>query len=628
MNVHQSRKNPGNLCENEGQRIGKEFAAAPSFGFAPLRDCRRPITAARLTKKGRPLGGVTGSQALRIFLLGAVFVFSNPLSINQGGVHAREFDRTSASPTLGGSSPSSIRADRAEEIFDLASSFRVEKQFMSLPGAEAQPSESEHPAQESEQPAQPAAPDARPPNEIDQYLWSVYQRSGTKRDSTGDFTWKDEAAAARLGLLTKEYVIGGMDPDFRKLLYDLGHAMDGDGIHWTILSAFRDDYRQGLAAGFKAHRGYSFHGGSVATGGYGHGCAADLGGSDGSTDSNNMVWKWLDQHGEQFRIYRPMRQIDPAHIQPSGGWHERAAELRDKRVEIRRADLPAGTANTVVDGHVFPVVASHSGVSEAQFECVRSHRHSVEHVRTAGLLSHLKPRMARVLDRTHRHARWRMVADIRDLQKRPGAEALPNTDEIRRNAKLQTLADIRSPEKRPGAEALPNTDEIRRNAKLRTLADIRSPEKRPGAEALPNTDEIRRSAKLRTAADIRNPERRRGAEALPNTDEIRRSAKLRTVADIRSPEKHPAAEPLLNTDEAHRNTKLRTVADIRNPQKRPAAEPLLNADRTHRNARSRMLADIRSLQRRPPAEAVRRHARSKAHLHFVGPVFDAAGRRS
>ena len=357
MTVQKSRKNPVNLCENDSRRIGKEFAAAPSFGFAP-RDCRCPIIAARSTRRGRPPGGVTGSQALRILLLGAVFAFSDPLSVSQGEVQARAFDSTAAAPMIGGWWRTLVRPDRAGDTSRSAPGVQVEKQPMSLPGAEAQPSESEKQAQDSEHPAQatpnpvlptpnaaqatptppapnaaeaapsatqPApkaaqatAPGARRVNEIDEYLWNVYLRSGTKRDSTGDFTWKDEAAAARLGLLTKEYVIGGMDWDFRELLYDLGHAMDADGINWTILSAFRDDYRQGIASGFKAHRGYSFHGGSIATGGYGHGCAADLAGSDGS-DSSDAVWKWLDQHGEQFRIHRPMRQSDPAHIQPFGG---------------------------------------------------------------------------------------------------------------------------------------------------------------------------------------------------------------------------------------------------------------------------------------------------------------------
>jgi hypothetical protein len=304
--------------------------------------------------------------------------------------------------------------------------------------------------------------------------------------------------------------------------------MDADGINWTFLSAFRDDYRQGIASGFKAHRGYSFHGGSVATGGYGHGCAADLAGSD--PDSSDDVWKWLDQHGEQFRIRRPMRQSDPAHIQPFGGWHDVASQLRDKRVGFSLANLPSGTP----DAEVVP----HSDISDAQYECVRSHRRGAEHLRTAGLSGHLKPHMVRVFDRTHRHGRWRMLADIR------------------------------------------------------------------------------------------NPEKRRGAETSPDTDELRRNVKLRTAADIRNPEKRPAAETLLHTDETRRNARLRpAVADIRSPQKRPAAESLLNAERTHRNGRSRF-ADMRGPQRRPAAEALRRHARSKAHLHFVGPLFDSTRKRS
>jgi hypothetical protein len=533
--------------------------------------------------------------------------------MSHGEVHAREFDSISATPMIGGWWRTLVRPHRAGETPRPAPGVQVEKQPTSLPGADAEPAESdkqaqdsEHPSQATPNPAQPApsaaeaapnltepvpkaaeaAPNAtqptpnaaqptpkavqattpagrRPLNEIDEYLWSVYERSGTKRDSTGDFTWKDEAAAARLGLLTKEYVIGGMDRDFRELLYDLGHAMDADGIRWTILSAFRDDYRQGIAAGFKAHRGYSFHGGSIATGGYGHGCAADLAGSD--PDSSDDVWKWLDQHGEQFRIHRPMRQSDPAHIQPFGAWHDVAVQWRDKRVGFSLANLSSGGANTEVDGHVSPAIVPHSDISDAQYECVRSHRRGAEHLRTAGLTSHQKLRMVRVFDRHHRHGRWRMLADIGSL------------------------------EKRPGAEASPDIDEPRRSPKLRTAADVRSQEKRPGAEASPDIDEPRRSPKLRTAADIRNPEKR------------------------------PTAEPLLNTDETRRNARLRTVADMRNPQKRP--ESLLNAERTHRNDRSR-LADRGGPQKRAAAEALRRHARSKLHVHFVGPIFDSVRKRS
>jgi hypothetical protein len=569
LNIQKSRENPRNLCEDGSQ--GK-FAAAPGFDCAPTRDGKPPITA-RLRK---------GGQALRIFLLGAVFggavfAFASPLSITRAEVHARGLDATSVTSMIGGWWRFLVRPDRAVEK---SAGLQAEKPLNSVPDATAQPPQSEHPpresgnssgarakkqltslpaptdqspdsknpAQQSENPAaltpNPARPtqplnEGTPLNEIDQYLWNVYQRSGKKRDSSGDFTWKDEAAAARLGLDTNEYVIDGMDPDFRELLYDVGHAMDAAGIDWTILSAFRDDYRQGLAAGFKAHRGYSFHGGSIATGGYGHGCAADLEATDGNTEANEKVWKWLDQHGEQFGIRRPMRQIDPAHIQPFGAWHEAATELRDKRVDIRPADLRSGPAGSDLKKQIFPVSASEAGVSEAQFECVRSHHHSVEHLRTARLLGHPKLRIARIQmwEHRHRHPRWRM------------------------------------------------------------LADSARPERRPAAEASPNSDELSRAAKRQTA-------------------------------ESRSPEKHPAAEPVLNSDETRLTPKWR-VADTRNLHKHVAEEPLLDSDRRpHRNAKWRTFSDSRGPLRRPGAEPFRRTARSRVHLHFVGPSFDAASGRS
>jgi len=64
-----------------------------------------------------------------------------------------------------------------------------------------------------------------------------------------------------------EYVIGGMDPDFREEFYDAGRAMDSAGVKWAILSAFRDDCRRDLASGYKASARCSLHGGSVRTGG-------------------------------------------------------------------------------------------------------------------------------------------------------------------------------------------------------------------------------------------------------------------------------------------------------------------------------------------------------------------------
>jgi hypothetical protein len=175
------------------------------------------------------------------------------------------------------------------------------------------------------------SPNASALDPVDEYLWEVYQRKPIKSDSTGDFTWKDAAAAKRSGMSLKTYVIGGMDPDFREQLYHAGHAMDASGIRWSILSAFRDDYRQRLAAGFKAHGGNSQHGGSNATGGYGHGRAVDITNTEGDASA---AWHWIDAHGARFGLGRPMPSADPAHVQPRNSFHDMTRQLREARVKL------------------------------------------------------------------------------------------------------------------------------------------------------------------------------------------------------------------------------------------------------------------------------------------------------
>jgi hypothetical protein len=167
---------------------------------------------------------------------------------------------------------------------------------------------------------------------IDDYLWEVYQRAPIKKDSSGDFTWKDPAAANRMGLSLQDYVIGGMDPGFREQLYNAGRAMDADGINWSILSAFRDDYRQRLAAGFKARVGNSLHGGSRRTGGYGRGRAVDVTAAEGTNPEE--VWKWIDAHGTKYGLSRPMPGNDPAHIQQRGDSSNVASTFRQSRVRV------------------------------------------------------------------------------------------------------------------------------------------------------------------------------------------------------------------------------------------------------------------------------------------------------
>jgi hypothetical protein len=181
--------------------------------------------------------------------------------------------------------------------------------------------------------------------EVDAYLWEVYQRKTTKSDSSGDFTWKDPAAAKHANMSMQEYVIRGMDADFREQLYHAGRAMDGQGINWSMLSAFRDDYRQNLASGFKAHVGNSKHGGSRAVGGYGHGQAIDITTADGDSD---VVWHWVDAHGAKYGLHRPIPGPDPAHVQPTAKWHEIAVALRTSRTKV--ADREAEQSKAKVAG--------------------------------------------------------------------------------------------------------------------------------------------------------------------------------------------------------------------------------------------------------------------------------------
>jgi hypothetical protein len=192
---------------------------------------------------------------------------------------------------------------------------------------------------------------------IDQYLWSLYERTPkvdtvkleerikeeikTKGKTktvvktltkylTEDFGWKDPKAAQKAGMSLKDYVIGGMDRDFRVKLYNALRVMDDAGLSPGITSGFRDDYRQQLATGNKAAPDSSYHGGS-RRGGYGHGLAADLVSVKGETRAerctwSELLWKWIDAHEKELGIGRPYLDKDPPHVGPIDG-----KEYADKR---------------------------------------------------------------------------------------------------------------------------------------------------------------------------------------------------------------------------------------------------------------------------------------------------------
>jgi type IV secretory pathway TrbD component len=185
---------------------------------------------------------------------------------------------------------------------------------------------------------------------IDRYLWVLYQRT-PKEDSIKtqehrkvtvrkkgrlvtvtrtfttladeDFSWKDPKAAARAGMSMADYVIGGMDRDFKLKLFHMLHAAEQAGLSPGITSAFRDDYRQSIASGLKAANDRSYHGGSFR-GGYGHGLAADVVSVNGATraqrfTSTETLWKWIDAHGQESGIGRPYLDRDPPHVAPIDG---------------------------------------------------------------------------------------------------------------------------------------------------------------------------------------------------------------------------------------------------------------------------------------------------------------------
>ena len=185
---------------------------------------------------------------------------------------------------------------------------------------------------------------------IDRYLWALYERApkvdaikvyeqrkvtikrkGKTRTVTRtftrrvdeDFAWKDPKAAERVGMSMMDYVIGGMDRKFKLKLFHTLHAAEQAGLSPGITSAFRDDYRQGIASGLKAASDRSYHGGSTR-GGYGRGLAADIVSVKGNSRAQRWVsteklWKWIDASGKDYGIGRPYLDRDPPHVAPIDG---------------------------------------------------------------------------------------------------------------------------------------------------------------------------------------------------------------------------------------------------------------------------------------------------------------------
>jgi hypothetical protein len=210
----------------------------------------------------------------------------------------------------------------------------------------------------------------------DRYLWALYERTRkedtvkekTRREVTikrkgkmvtvtrtvtkvvdEDFGWKDPKAAEHANMPVTDYVIGGMDREFKLRLFRLLLAAEQAGLSPGITSAFRDNYRQSIASGLKAADDRSFHGGSLR-GGYGHGLAADIVSVNGATRamrqaSSETLWTWVDKHGKDYGIGRPYHDRDPPHVGPIDGseYVSRAGRgsrhaARPRHTAVARAD--------------------------------------------------------------------------------------------------------------------------------------------------------------------------------------------------------------------------------------------------------------------------------------------------
>jgi hypothetical protein len=209
---------------------------------------------------------------------------------------------------------------------------------------------------------------------IDQYLFALYERTpkedtireiekqqvtvkrkgklvtvtrNVSKQVENDFTWKDPKAAERSGMSMSDYVIGGMDRSFKLRLFRMLQAAENAGLQPGITSAFRDDYRQSIAAGLKAASNRSYHGGSLR-GGYGHGLAADIVSVNGTNraerwTSTEAFWKWVDANGKQFGIGRPYLGHDPPHVGPIDGPEYVSRRGGTKAADVKKRDRQATT---------------------------------------------------------------------------------------------------------------------------------------------------------------------------------------------------------------------------------------------------------------------------------------------
>ena len=373
--------------------VGCVIAAVSGFGLADIKNTHAPPIEDRATEMGKT-GSESASAAAPMTAIaeGSLQESSQPEAplaeitavSTPDFVHTDAKEAVSSAETPDGSLPNPSQALALEtRLVQIAPDDVVHGDFNGVVSAGSLPDSSHALALETPADGKEAVTSTETLDEclareicIDEYLWSVYQRT-PKQDTVKvverrkvtvkmngkprtvikeftmlvdeDFTWKDPKAAEKASMLLMEYVIGGMDQGFKLKLYHALRAMDDAGLSPGITSAFRDDYRQSLASGLKAATDRSYHGGSFR-GGYGHGLAADLVSVKGETRAERLIssenlWKWIDAHGKEFGIGRPYLDKDPPHIAPIDGKeyadHRPGANTQHGRPELKKRNLLA-----------------------------------------------------------------------------------------------------------------------------------------------------------------------------------------------------------------------------------------------------------------------------------------------
>ena len=368
--------------------VGCVIAAVSGFGLADIKNTHAPPIEDRATEMGKtgseavsaaaPVTAIAGGSLQESLQpeapLAEIAAVSTPDFVH---TDAKEAVSSAETPDESLLNPSQALAPetRPVQIAAVSADDVVHGDFNGVVSAESLPDASPALAPETPPDGKEAVDECLAREAcVDQYLWSVYQRT-PKQDTIKvverrkvtvkmngkprtvikeftmlvdeDFTWKDPKAAEKVGMSLMEYVIRGMDRDFKLKLYHALRAMDDAGLSPGITSAFRDDYRQSLASGLKAATNRSYHGGSLR-GGYGHGLAADLVSVKGETraerfTSSEHLWKWIDLHGKEFGIGRPYLDKDPPHVAPIDGKecadHRRGANTQHARSETKTRNL-------------------------------------------------------------------------------------------------------------------------------------------------------------------------------------------------------------------------------------------------------------------------------------------------